>query len=335
MSFGLPYPSYPLNPYGINPAGNPYFGSIGANGLNLGLVNINPLFSLQVTKDEYGDKVVKPLVNLHLTPTENVVHKVGHLLAAKKQNIQHVFNQHDHVHNHYGYPSSPPIYRPPHGPPHIHGPPQSFGPVGPELIYTRPPGPIHTPGPYYPGPSYPGPSGPFINRPPGPPFIPNGPPRPPPFYGNRPPSYGPRPPFYRDAASSSDVELDYSPNDIGRAANVSFPQPQTPIGNLQYQSVYPQNQPDSLNQNRAQYGRQYQSYQDSNARLPPTQNIPTPAPGHSEGSNIVSFPRSRRSTDVPAPDQLEPVKEMTDSLAVPSEQVEVQEKSISAEKVSD
>ncbi|XP_065093744.1 uncharacterized protein LOC135714336 isoform X3 [Ochlerotatus camptorhynchus] len=69
---------------------------------------------------------------------------------------------------------------------------------------------------------------------------------------------------------------------------------------------------------------------DDKANIEP--NIPTPPPGHSEGSNIVSFPRSRRSTDVPAPDQLEPVKEITDSLAVPSEQVEVQEKSISAEK---
>ncbi|XP_062541966.1 uncharacterized protein LOC134209965 isoform X3 [Armigeres subalbatus] len=71
---------------------------------------------------------------------------------------------------------------------------------------------------------------------------------------------------------------------------------------------------------------------DDKANIEP--NIPTPAPGHSEGSNTVSFPRSRRSTDVPAPDQLEPsesVREI-DSQAVPSEQIEVQEKSISAEK---
>ncbi|KXJ81696.1 hypothetical protein RP20_CCG018224 [Aedes albopictus] len=333
VSFGLPYPSYPLNPYGPNPAGNPYFGSIGANGLNLGLVNVNPLFSFQVTKDEYGDKVVKPLVNLHVTPTENIVHKVGHLLSAKKQNILHVFNQHDHVHNHYGYPPPPPVYRPPHGPPFVHGSSPAFGPTGPELIFTKPPGPVFNgPGPIYNGPGHlyprpgPGPAypGPIINRPPGPPFIPSGP--------SQPPFYGPRPPFYRDAASSSDVELDYNPSDIGRAANVSFPQQQPPIGNFQYQSVYPQNQPDSLNQNRVHYGRQYQNYQDSNVRLPPTQNIPTPAPGHSEGSNTVSFPRSRRSTDVPAPDHLEPIVKEIDSQAVPSEQVEVQEKSISAEK---
>nr|XP_029725628.1 uncharacterized protein LOC109426652 isoform X3 [Aedes albopictus] len=69
---------------------------------------------------------------------------------------------------------------------------------------------------------------------------------------------------------------------------------------------------------------------DDKANIEP--NIPTPAPGHSEGSNTVSFPRSRRSTDVPAPDHLEPIVKEIDSQAVPSEQVEVQEKSISAEK---
>ncbi|XP_055535654.1 uncharacterized protein LOC129724631 isoform X1 [Wyeomyia smithii] len=354
VSFGLPYPSYPLNPYGPNPAVNPYFGSIGANGLNLGLVNVNPLFSLQVTKDEYGDKLLKPLVNLHVTPTENIVHKVGSLLAAKKQNILHVFNQHEHYHNHIGYPPPPPIYRPPHGPPHIHGPPSGFGPTGPNLIFTKPPGPVYTgPGPIYPrppgpiysgppgpiysgppgpiysgppGPVYPGPQGPYGNRPPGPPFIPNGP-------GPSPPYYGPRPPFFRDATSASDVELDYNPNDIGRNANITFNQRAPPIGNFDYQSVYPQNQPDLLNQNRVDYGRQYQNYQSSNDRLPPTQNIPTPAPGHSEGSNIVSFPRSRRATDISVPDQLEPVQSNVVS-AVSEEPAEsgVQEKSFSAEK---
>ncbi|XP_038120367.1 uncharacterized protein LOC119770118 isoform X2 [Culex quinquefasciatus] len=304
VSFGLPYPSYPLNPYGPNPAGNPYFGSIGANGLNLGLVNVNPLFSFQVTKDEYGDKVVKPLVNLHVTPTENIVHKVGHLLAAKKQNVLHVFNQHEHYHNHHSYPPPPAIYRPPHGPPPFaHGPPPPhYGPTGPNLIYTKPPGPIYSgPGPIYPGPGpiYPGP-GPILNRPPGPPFIPNGPA----------PFYGPRPPFFRDASAASDVELDYNPSEVGRTANVTFNQQSLrqpgPIGNFRYQSVYPQNQPDALNKNR---------------------NIPTPAPGHSEGSSIVSFPRSRRSTDVSVPDRLEPLESLP-----ASKHEEVQEKSVFAEK---
>ncbi|XP_058459513.1 uncharacterized protein LOC131435532 isoform X2 [Malaya genurostris] len=308
VSFGLPYPSYPLNPYGPNPAGNPYFGSIGANGLNLGLVNVNPLFSLQVTKDEYGDKLLKPLVNLHVTPTENIVHKVGSLLAAKKQNILHVFNQHEHYHNHVGYPPPPPIYRPPHGPPYIHGPPPSFGPTGPNLIFTKPPGPVYTgPGPVYarpPGPIYSGPPpGPIYNRPPSPPFIPNGPS----------PFYGPRPPFFRDASTSNDGDLVYDPSDIGRNANVTFNRSAAPIGNFAYQSVYPQNQPDSLNQNRT---------------------IPTPAPGHSKGSNIVSFPRSRRSTDVTVPDQLEPEEPVAESEAEKTltEQVGVQEKSFTADK---
>lgn len=341
VSFGLPYPSYPLNPYGPNPAGNPYFGSIGANGLNLGLLNVNPLFSLQVTKDEYGDKVVKPLVNLHVTPTENIVHKVGGLLAAKKQNILHVFNQHDHYHNHLEYPPPPPIYRPPHGPPFINGP------VGPNLIFTKPPGPVFTgPGPIYPGPPgpiynrppgpiYPGPPGPIYNRPPGPvfnrppgPFIPDGPS----------PFYGPRPPFFRDAATSAE-DLDYNPNEVGRAANITFNQSQLPKGNFPYQSVYPQNKPNFSTENREDYARQFQ-YNDgssSNVRLPPTQTIPTPAPGHSEGSSIVSFPRNRRSTDVNVPDQLEPAAgaaSVSDTKDASIEQVEVQEKSLSAEKVS-
>ncbi|XP_055535658.1 serine protease filzig-like isoform X4 [Wyeomyia smithii] len=70
---------------------------------------------------------------------------------------------------------------------------------------------------------------------------------------------------------------------------------------------------------------------DDKAKVEP--NIPTPAPGHSEGSNIVSFPRSRRATDISVPDQLEPVQSNVVS-AVSEEPAEsgVQEKSFSAEK---
>ncbi|XP_050097034.1 uncharacterized protein LOC126578481 [Anopheles aquasalis] len=360
VSFGLPYPSgYPLNPYGPNPAQNPYFGAIGANGLNLGLINVNPLLSLQVTKDEYGDKVLKPLVNLHVTPTENVVHKLGHLLAAKKQNIYHVFNQHEHYHAHHGYPRPPPVYYPSHPPPPLHhgpGPILSRPPFGgghghgPELIYTKPPGPIYT---------GPGPHG--FNRPPflagpgfGGPGFGGGPPVPP-FH----PGAGPRPPFFRDASSltgEAGPEIEYDPTDLSRSNNVTFDRSLAtiPTGNFNYQSVYPQNQPNEINRNRAQYGRQYQGYSgqqqqqqqqggSDNLRavvVPPTQNVPAQAPGFAKGSDTVSFPNSRRrrrrSTDVEVPKELE--GELTSAIEKGESGVggavdaAIQEKSYSTEK---
>ncbi|XP_041772682.1 uncharacterized protein LOC121593948 isoform X2 [Anopheles merus] len=371
VSFGLPYPTggYPLNPYGPHPAPNPYFGSLSANGLNLGLINVNPLLSLQVTKDEYGDKVLKPLVNLHVTPTENIVHKIGGLLAAKKQNIYHVFNQHEHYHSHHGgYPRPPPIYHPHH----VHGPPPPYvdGPIlsrpppfghghgHPELIYTKPPGPIYTGGP-----------GGF-NRPPPPPFVGGQPP----FGGPVGPHFGPqvgpaggfgpagfgggpRPPYFRDASSvvKNGEDTEYYDNvELGRSTNVTFAGESTnayrPAGNFKYQSVYPQNAPNNINANRAQYGRQYQNYRHEISELPadrsnavrlpssiPTQSVPTPAPGHAQGSPTISFPssrRRRRATDVSVPESLEEgqetVKQVEESVAVESSSV--QEKSFSTEK---
>ncbi|XP_053672456.1 uncharacterized protein LOC128722800 [Anopheles nili] len=356
VSFGLPYPSgYPLNPYGPHPAPNPYFGSLSANGLNLGLVNVNPLLSLQVTKDEYGDKVLKPLVNLHVTPTEHIVHKLGGLLAAKKQNIYHVFNQHEHYHSHHGggYPRPPPVYHPHHlsgpPPPYIDGPilarPPPFAGHGghvPELIYTKPPGPVYN-----------GPSG--FGRPPygGPPF---GGPVGPGFGAPVGPGFGPRPPFFRDASTvgkGPDEAGYYDPVEVGRSTNVTFADGSPsnayrPVGNFKYQSVYPQNAPDAVNANRAQYGRQYgqqygrqnvPDYATNSVRLPPsvpTQNVPTPAPGYAEGSPTISFPNSRRrrATDVSVPDTLEPASEQVDSLkqVEPAATPAVQEKSFSTEK---
>ncbi|KAI9586960.1 hypothetical protein GQX74_002807 [Glossina fuscipes] len=102
VSFGLPYPSnpsgYPPNVLGENyPAQNPYFGSIGPNGLNLGLVNVNPLVSIQVQKTDYGEKVVKPLINLHVTPNLNILKKVSGLFKPKPQFIHNThYHQHDH-----------------------------------------------------------------------------------------------------------------------------------------------------------------------------------------------------------------------------------------------
>ncbi|XP_026316903.1 uncharacterized protein LOC113228002 isoform X3 [Hyposmocoma kahamanoa] len=134
VSFGLPQPSYsgyPINPFHANPIYNPYGPALNGGGLNLGLISVNPLLAVQVTKNDYGEKVVKPFVNLHVTPNEHVVNKLGHLFHEKKQ---YLFNKHEHYHHHnpyqYGhlhhhlhkpihpvhYPShyGPPVYSPHH-----------------------------------------------------------------------------------------------------------------------------------------------------------------------------------------------------------------------------
>lgn len=154
VSFGLPYPTagYPLNTFnGGYPAQNPYFGSISPNGLNLGIVNVNPLVSFQFAKNEYGEKTFKPLVNFHVTPNEQLIHKVGNLFKAKKYGSggiyggQSSYNQHYHTHTHYPAPTA--IYHPhqyedshhyidgPHGNPEIY---PSFG--GGEYGFTGPTG---------------------------------------------------------------------------------------------------------------------------------------------------------------------------------------------------
>jgi len=71
VSFGLPqnypgYAGYPQNPVGSGGAVNPYYTA--QEGLEVGPVNLNPLFSLQAGTTDSGDLAVKPLVNLHLTP---------------------------------------------------------------------------------------------------------------------------------------------------------------------------------------------------------------------------------------------------------------------------
>ncbi|BET03234.1 serine protease [Nesidiocoris tenuis] len=128
VSFGLPnggggYPTNPWDPY--NPAVNPYGGSLGgSNGLNLGLVNVNPLLSVQVTKDEYGDKVVKPLVNLHVTPNQGFVHKIGSIFHGLKGGYggygyghQPYTHYHHHTHN---IPPPKPIFTKPYAPSYGH-----------------------------------------------------------------------------------------------------------------------------------------------------------------------------------------------------------------------
>lgn len=130
VSFGLPSGgggSYPISPYGPNPSVNPYGHSLGGgNGLNLGLVSVNPLLSLQVSKDEYGEKIVKPWVNLHVTPNAGLVHKVGHIVH-KLKSPHHYGHEYPpsylHQHNHYHVPPPPAPHYPHEGPSYYGGGP--------------------------------------------------------------------------------------------------------------------------------------------------------------------------------------------------------------------
>lgn len=232
---------------------------------------MNPLFSLQVTKNELGEKLVKPLVNLHVTPNENIIGKIGNLLLAKKGSL------HNHYHHHlHRYPPPPSIYHdhdhfPSHhidGPPSFishhpshHGPP----PPPPPFISKHPlliDGPIHHgPPPHL-----------IFSKPPPPPFLKSG--------------YAKDSPFF---------DGDINPSSIGfRSNNVSF-------DDFSYQSIYPQNNFNGPNNNGddIRYARGFSNYN--------TYSLPTQAPGTSEGSEKVSFPtsRRRRDTDQPVPSSIE------------------------------
>lgn len=138
VSFGLPSGgggSYPISPYGPNPSVNPYGNSLGgSNGLNLGLVSVNPLLSLQVSKDEYGEKIVKPWVNLHVTPNAGLVHKVGDIVhKLKSPHYGHGYGYgheyppsylHQHNHYHVSPPPPPPSYH--HSSPPFYGSSKPF-----------------------------------------------------------------------------------------------------------------------------------------------------------------------------------------------------------------
>jgi len=142
VSFGLPSGGggggYPISPYGPNPSVNPYGNSLGGgNGLNLGLVSVNPLLSLQVSKDEYGEKIVKPWVNLHVTPNAGLVHKVGDIVHKLKSPHYGGGYGHEyppsylHQHNHYHVPPPPSL------PPYHHGGPSYYGPSKP-FYHSKP-----------------------------------------------------------------------------------------------------------------------------------------------------------------------------------------------------
>lgn len=98
VSFGLPQSGdYPINPLTGHPIVNPYGPSISGNGVKLGPVAVNPLIAFQVSKDESGDKVLKPLVNLHVTPTHGFIHKLG---GIKHKILDHLSHDH-HYHDYY------------------------------------------------------------------------------------------------------------------------------------------------------------------------------------------------------------------------------------------
>ena len=340
VSFGLPIPThnYPISPYGQIP--NPHFGAISPNGLNLGLLNVNPLFALQVTKSEHGGKLVKPFVNLHVTPNEGIIGKIGSLFAAKKGSL------HQHYHKHlHRYPPPPP-YIPfdQHHHPHFEGPypPHFDGPISPHPphfdgpISPYPPnfnGPIHPPNHF---------DGPYSSHPPpqfdGPPHIYSKPPH---FDG---PIYSKPPPFYKDFGHQKSPvydDIDINPGVLGfRSSNVSFndendfpPNNQYSKNTYNYQSVYPQNL-NSLNavNDDNRYARQYSSYNKNFANDNIVQSIPAQAPGASSGSDMVSFPssRRRRDTDIKVPSSIDKKENLE---TVDSEIKDGEGRALTAEKV--
>lgn len=152
VSFGLPYPGpyghYPISPYGDH-VQNAHFGALTPNGLNLGLLNVNPLFSFQVTKSEHGEKLLKPFVNLHLTPNKGIIGAVTGLFASKKGALH--YHKHKHLH---AYPPPPPHLPFDHHHPHFeHGPPHHGPPFeGPPHHFEGPP--HHFEGPPHHGPPH-------------------------------------------------------------------------------------------------------------------------------------------------------------------------------------
>lgn len=282
VSFGLPYPTgaYPLNTFnGGYPAQNPYFGSISPNGLNLGLLNVNPLVSFQFAKNEYGEKTFKPLVNFHVTPNEQLISKVGNLFKPKKYGggypSHSPHNQHYHMHTHYPAPS--PIYHPHHydgGHPYVdgyHSHPEtypSFG--GSEYGLTGPPG-FSGPGSIYRETS--------ANSAP---------------YDAHVLSSG-----YNDNGftSAAATPYDFDPNLYSRSLNsstVSQSQSQQFNPAYNYQNAYPQNGRENLVQTTNKYASGYQNYNQMQIQnSEQSQNS-------MQDMRSVSFPtnrRRKRSTD--------------------------------------
>lgn len=113
------------------------------------------MVSFQVSKTEYGEKVVKPLVNLHVTPNENIIHKVSKLFQKKPLLHEH-YHHHDHYHPevhyapeyhdfHDNHEHIAPVHIPPSGfenhyHPHLHGFENNFHPEPYNPQFTSPSG---------------------------------------------------------------------------------------------------------------------------------------------------------------------------------------------------
>lgn len=317
VSFGLPYPThgYPISPYG-NQIPNPHFGAISPNGLNLGLLNVNPLFSLQVTKSEHGEKLVKPFVNLHVTPNEGIIGKIGSLFAYKKGPL------HNHYHKHlHRYPHQPfdHHHHEPH-PHHFEGPP-----------FHQP----HFEGPPFHQPHFDGPP-PHLQHFEGPHLS-----HPPPHIGG--PIFSHPPPYYKDLGHQNGLvydDIDLNPDVLGfRSSNVSFEDQNDfpPNSNLYNQPSFKQNFENYNSiKDDTRYARQFsddKSFSNKNQ----LQSIPVQAPGSSDGSDHVSFPSSRRRRDtdqvVPASIEKQENLESINSDSINSESNENEGRALSAEKV--
>lgn len=282
VSFGLPQQGgggYPVNPYGPSPFSNPYGGAVGASGINLGLVSVNPLVSVQVTKDDYGNKEIKPFINLHVTPNNYLVNKFEDLFAYKKGVI---FNKHKHYHVHKGdYPNYHGHY-PSH---QSHYP--NYHSHYPHDVYREHPHEFEH-GPHYSSPPFPGhyPSEVYDK----PPFLQGSPPNFEPNYPSYPPTHdGHHPGSYYDDSLSYGGGDDYPPSPYyGRAYqnNTNFFEGNDVL--QQYQNQYDQGvnyygKNDFDNENT----RSFRGGKSVNINSLPQSS-----------SNPIKFPSSRKRRDV-------------------------------------
>lgn len=330
VSFGLPYPTggggygaggYPINPFGGAPAVNQNFGSLSPNGLNLGLVNVNPLVSFQVAKNELGEKLFKPLVNLHVTPNANIIQKVGDLWKAKKFGFGGPqVNQHYHTHQHY--PQPPEVYHPHHlhheehhgHPHHYEGPYLEHPPSSHHQHYES--GPPSGPGGYPSGPGgYPSGPGGFSSGPGGYPSGPGG------GYGFAGPQHG----IYREGGGGEDAtyggqsdpnnyydqSAQYGPPQSAQAYdggydhysrnsadnNGTIGQQQQPQQQQQfqasYQDVFPQNTQLQTDGGDSIGPGAYADYASYNRQQPQQQQQQQPQ-NNRGGQRSVAFPSNRR-----------------------------------------
>lgn len=241
-------------------------------------MNVNPLVSFQFAKNEFGEKTFKPLVNFHVTPNEQLIHKVGNLFKAKKYGSsgsyggQSSYNQHYHTHTHYPAPSA--IHHPLHydgGHSYIdghHGHPEIYPAFsGSEYGLTGPAG-FTGPGSFYRDTS-------AASAPYDPHSLPNG--------------------YYNGFTSDAATPYDFDPNLYSRSLNSStVGQSHNFKPSYNYQNVYPQNNGDSLVQMANKYASGYQDY---NQKQSPNSEQ---SQGFMQAMQSISFPtnrRRKRSTD--------------------------------------